>query len=275
MINISFISTKLFRRNGSMKTILNRLGFSRNHAQYVHPDDVFLVSYPKSGNTWLKFIFASYIKKREVDFNEVHSIVPEYETQVEELNQLSAHPRIIKSHSKFTDKFPRVIYIIRDGRDVLVSYYFYLKKTKSVSENTSFTSFLRHYSQVKLPYGKWGDHVYSWLTNSKHDMKVIFYEDLLRDAFEEAKKVITFSRLTVNDEQLKSAIRYSSFTNLRRLEQKNQHTDKYLSNTDHKIPFVRSGKVGGYAEFFTKKENDRFLEVHKDIYALMDSFRDK
>lgn len=258
-----------------MKAILNRLCSSKNRVQRIFPDDVFLVSYPKSGNTWLKFIFASYIKKREVDFNEVHGIVPEYETQNKKLYHIPIRPRIIKSHSTYNEKFPRVLYIIRDGRDVLVSYFFYLKKTKSIPKNTFFTSFLRDYYQDKLPHGKWGDHVYSWLTNDKHNIEVIFYEDLLKDTFGEAKKAIAFSKLAVHDEQLKNAISYSSFTNLRRLEQKNQYTDKYLSNTDHNIPFVRSGKAGGYMEFFSKEENDRFLQVHKNIYTLIDSLKSK
>lgn len=247
----------------------------RSSSRSIRKDDIFLVSYPKSGNTWLKFIFASYIKEREVAFNEVHNIIPEYETQSRTLWQLSVCPRIIKSHSVFTDKFPKVIYIVRDGRDVLVSYFFYLKKTRVISADTSFASFLEEYNRDNLPHGKWEDHVYSWLSNKSHNIEVVFYEDMLKDSHGEAKRAIAFSGMPVCETRLANAVEHSSFGNLSRLEQRDKYVDKHLVNTDHKIPFVRNGKAGSYTEFFTKEESGRFLESRSKVYDLIDKFRSR
>ncbi|MBD3881009.1 sulfotransferase domain-containing protein [Phormidium tenue FACHB-886] len=51
-------------------------------------DDIFLVSYPRSGSTWLRFLIASYLADQQTDFFKFMRIVPEFTT---------AHSRSINS----------------------------------------------------------------------------------------------------------------------------------------------------------------------------------
>ena len=92
----------------------------------IYGDDIFLVSYPKSGNTWLRFLLAYClfdIEPGRVNFHNIENFIPDM--YVNWPNRNLARPRIIKSHEKFTKNYPRVIYLYRDGRDVMVSYYYH------------------------------------------------------------------------------------------------------------------------------------------------------
>ncbi len=90
----------------------------------ILPDDVFLVSFPKSGNTWARFLLANLTRPEQpATFANIHLLIPDPSwTTKKELDRLP-RPRIIKSHECFDPRYRRVIYIVRDPRDVAVSQY--------------------------------------------------------------------------------------------------------------------------------------------------------
>ena len=75
----------------------------------VLPTDVFLVSYPRSGNTWLRFLLANALRPEQATFTTVGEVVPDIydETDRELLRRPS--PRILKSHEPFDPRYPRVV----------------------------------------------------------------------------------------------------------------------------------------------------------------------
>ena len=81
----------------------------------VFPDDIFLVSYPRSGNTWTRFLLGNLIDQNDlVTFSNIESRIPEiYFNRDRFLRQL-LRPRMLKSHECFQPHYPRVIYIVRD-----------------------------------------------------------------------------------------------------------------------------------------------------------------
>ena len=105
--------------------LINKGAFLHQIKQIYH-DDIFIVSYPKSGNTWLRFIIA-YIKQGmqyDISFKYLEKIIPDIYTSKEVIDSQKTG-RIIKSHNTYFDYYNKTIYIHRDYRDVLVSYYFY------------------------------------------------------------------------------------------------------------------------------------------------------
>src|SRR2546430_17117355 len=69
----------------------------RNHL--VFPDDVFLVSYPKSGNTWTRFLIANLVfPDRHPDFSNINQLIPDPEALAKRDLDRVARPRYIKSH---------------------------------------------------------------------------------------------------------------------------------------------------------------------------------
>src|SRR5881227_2930975 len=81
----------------------------------VYPDDVFLVSYPRSGNTWIRFLIGNLIYPNDpVTFANLEQRIPSIYTYPNHV--LRRLPRVLKSHEVFDPRYPRVIYIVRDPR---------------------------------------------------------------------------------------------------------------------------------------------------------------
>lgn len=213
----------------------------------LYSDDIFLTSYPKSGNTWLRFLLANLLKQQdeEIDFHTVHNHVPEVGKQ-EEIIKTLKHPRVMKSHAPYMREYPKVIYLIRDGRDVYVSYYFH--RLKQLSPDCTFREFLER--QDHFPCA-WGEHVASWLFGeSTSNILVVRYEDLVHDCCKELKRILEFIGINRTESQLKSAEKASSFKNMRRIE---REKGRLYKNGGPDI-FMRSGKTGDWKDFFKIEE---------------------
>lgn len=99
--------------------------------------DIFLVSYPRSGNLWLRWLLAVSVKGRlDVSNRLISGIVPDiYEVSNEYLLALEK-PRVIKSHEKYNAAYPKVIYLYRDVRHVMISLFHYLKRGRGMERAT-------------------------------------------------------------------------------------------------------------------------------------------
>src|SRR5437868_14217489 len=117
MLNRSFKSLKYAAR-----ILLGRQNAGRNLT--VLPDDIFLVSYPRSGNTWTRFLIGNLIHQDEpVTFANIESRIPEIYFNPDHRMRRLPRPRILKSHECFQPHYRQIIYIVRDPRDVAVSFY--------------------------------------------------------------------------------------------------------------------------------------------------------
>ena len=83
------------------------------HKVQVFDDDVFLVSYPRSGNTWARFLIGNAMNPDDpVTFANLELRVPSIYTFPDRV--LRGLLRILKSHDVYDPRYPRVIYIVRD-----------------------------------------------------------------------------------------------------------------------------------------------------------------
>jgi hypothetical protein len=229
----------------------------------IAEDNIFLVSYPKSGNTWVRFLIANLLKPESVEiinFHNVHSYCPEWESN-QAINKNSNSSYIWKSHQQFNRLFPRVIYIVRDARDVYVSYYHYLKS--KLPPQWSFREFLENY---EYPYGRWSNHVSSWLRGKAEEPKnflMIRYEDLLENPLDNFSKMVDFIGLKIERSQLEKAIKNSSFEQMQNIEQ--HYGRKY--NNDGVERFIRRGISGEWTQYFGEIEWEIFQQK-EDIRLL-------
>ena len=101
----------------------------------VYPDDTFLVSFPRSGNTWTRFLVCNLINPDDpVNFAQLESRIPEIYDVTDRNLRAFPRPRIIKSHECFDPRYKKIIYIVRDPRDVLISYYEFQLKRRVISD---------------------------------------------------------------------------------------------------------------------------------------------
>src|SRR6201997_2026058 len=78
----------------------------------VFPDDIFLVSYPRSGNTWARFLIGNLVHQDEpVTFTNVESRIPEIYLFPDRVLRGLRRPRMLKSHECFDPRYQRIIYI--------------------------------------------------------------------------------------------------------------------------------------------------------------------
>ena len=162
------------------------------------------------------------------------------------LVNIKNHPFTNETHSL------SCIYIIRDPRDVVVSYAKYknMNYDRAIKDicckELLYTLSKKHvFPRVDI-LGSWKYHFLSW-KNGMNKMPKIFvkYEDLINDSYGNFYKVIDFSSkilgFKINTEQIEFSIKCSSFKNLKKFENK-----MGFFENESKSDFFRSGKIGNW-----------------------------
>lgn len=216
----------------------------------IFPDDVFLVSYPKSGNTWTRFLLGNLIfPDTAVTFGNIRKLVPYLEATPRRYFDRTPRPRIIKSHECFDPRYPKVICIVRDPRDVVVSQYHFLRKIRKIADDLPMETFvMRFLAGETCPYGSWGENVLTWLAAREGDPRFLLlrYEDMLANTACELAKVVAFLRLSVSQQQITQAIERSSADRMRKLEKVQADTKIVFKGSRDDLPFVRAAASGGW-----------------------------
>jgi hypothetical protein len=236
----------LGRTRAAVNYVLGRQAMSIGVTAY--DDDVWIVSYPRSGNTWTRFLIANLVLGNEpADWSNIERRVPDiYLNQDPHLRALP-RPRYLKSHEAFRPDYRRVVLIVRDPRDVALSYFHFLKKSNRLAADGPVSDFLPSFLAGQIdPYGSWGENVGSWLgaRRGTAGFVVVRYEDLLASAEAELARVAEMLKLPADNGQLRRAVENSRADRMRNLEQSQRGQHKYLKSSREDIPFVRAAKSG-------------------------------
>jgi hypothetical protein len=245
------------------KSILTLLDISPARRNYTpYPDDICIVSYPKSGNTWVRFLLANYIQdNEEVGFTNIEQLVPDIYQSSNMVLMNAKRPRILKSHEVFDPKYRKIIYIYRDPRDVIISYYYFSIKIGKIKESYPIEEFFNQCVANGISnFGTWYDNVNSWLAADHKDIVYISYESLLSSTADEMKKIIDHIGYTVDDRRIEECIKRSSFDNMSKLEKVQSHIWKPMKGKNKKFKFVRKGTSGQWRELLGEACTDSMPE---------------
>jgi len=232
----------------AVKYLLGRDQAGRNFT--VFPDDTFLVSYPKSGNTWVRFLLANLLYPNEtVGFANINRLLPAPGVLSKRFLRNLPRPRILKSHEPFDARFRNVVYLVRDPRDVAVSEYHFDLKKRYIAADVTLEQFVTRYVAGETSgYGSWWEHTASWIAARQGDPRFLLvrYEDLLSNSIQETGKLAEFLGIAADEDRLAAAVERSSADRMRKLEK--QQADQWTGtkNTRKEIPFVRAAKSGGW-----------------------------
>ncbi|KAL1485193.1 hypothetical protein MTO96_032111 [Rhipicephalus appendiculatus] len=153
------------------------------------PDDIFIVSYPKCGTTWMQHIVYNILNNRPPPRTllEQSTAMPFLEKQGSECARLMPRPGAIKTHMPFHlhpySKQAKYIYITRNPYDCCVSFYYHTKGLPDYRfEDGTFDEFFDMFLDGNVAFGDYFEHVLSWYARRRDD-NVLFvtYEDLKRD----------------------------------------------------------------------------------------------
>jgi hypothetical protein len=228
---------------------------------------VWIASYPKSGNTWVRFLVCNLV------FGPVDSAAT-LNRQAPDIHELGAAaeppsaPGFMKTHFPYSTALPLAthtagaIYIVRDPADVMLSNYHYGKRSGAAARDDA--SALDRYVDafiaargdprwIKLGMGNWDDNVRSWL-EAEHKFPVlrIRYEDLLTDGIKVAGLLCRALGIAPTAEHVAKAVAAASFESLRRIEEADINARRvgifykpYLHGTiGAGLRFMRSGSSG-------------------------------
>lgn len=217
----------------------------------ILPDDTFLVSYPKSGNTWARLLIANLLSPdKPADFRTINQLVPDPASESKRHFARMPRPRVIKSHFVFDPRYPRAIYIVRDPRDVVLSEYHYQRKTRRISDHYPLEDYVRRFltGQTYLEVGSWGEHVTGWLAARDGDPRFLLvrYERLLCDTVGELAGIASFLRISATPQRLAQVVDLSSADRMRELEAKQADASSLMKGSRKDVSFVRSAKSGGW-----------------------------
>lgn len=237
----------------------------------IRPSDVFLVTYPKSGTIWLSFLVANVLKSDPLEQLNLQSLL-KYVPDINEayfhrgsLVNYEAHqdPRVFSLHAPYDSAFSKVVYVVRDPRDVMVSYWHFRRLTEP-----EFHLSLREFIETDYHWPcRWDEHVSGWIVKHNHpNLLAVRYEDMRENTVRELSRIIEFCGLSYTERKIENAVDASGFGNMQQLEKQfGVHGVVGVRNGS----FVRRGQIGGW-----RNELDesclRFIE--SKYYSVMDRF---
>jgi hypothetical protein len=234
----------------------------------VEPD-VYIVSYPKCGRTWLRVILQRYVELRGEGmqcFND-KSLVDISGEQIvrfehDQGNWVPSPLRVDQlayRTAKYQDK--KVLFMVRDPRDVLVSSWYHLKFRENIYLR-DLSSFIR---DDLVGIHKIIAFTNMWIENCQvpSSFFLLSYEQMHIDPVGALRQVLEFIGTSVEPEALQTAIEASSFDNMKRMELKGSLKEPWMKPGTKgllKSLKVRRGRVGGFREELSA-EDIAFLDA--------------
>ncbi|KAM7288681.1 sulfotransferase ssu-1-like [Ixodes scapularis] len=259
------------------------------------PGDVFIVSYPKCGTTWMQHIVYSIYSGGvpPKDMTEFMTRTPFLELLGAEILAKMPRPGAIKTHLPYHlqpySPDAKYIYVTRNPYDCCVSFYYHTKTFPAYKfENNSFDDFFEMFMRGKVDFGDYFDHQLSWYEHINDDnVLIVTYEDLKKDARSGIQKIADFlgdeygKRLRENPDVLDTVVKVTSIEFMKGFNNEfkkwAQMADEVAEGMDglrlvreamteevRKKPitgdFVRKGIVGDWRNHFSEDQVKRLKE---------------
>lgn len=239
-------------------------------------DDLFNVTYPKSGTNWMIEILNLIKEKGDPTLSKtvpIYARSPWYETLTakEQIEKMES-PRIISSHlqhhifakSYFKSK-AKIIYTMRNPRDVIVSLFHFTKILNFYEDAENFQSFIEDFIQGNALYGSWFDHVKGWM-QMKDDSRFFFitYEELIQDLRGCVVRICKFLGQELDDTQIDSVVEHSSFKSMKENKMSNWSQLPPEVMNQSKGSFMRKGIAGDWKNHFTVAQSEYFDKIYQE-----------
>ncbi|XP_004674153.1 PREDICTED: amine sulfotransferase-like [Condylura cristata] len=240
----------------------------------IRDDDVFIITYPKSGTIWTQHILTlMYFEKyrTRTESVSVNDRAPFFEYTNQKIDHHSRpSPRLFCSHLPYylvpkglKSKNAKIIYIYRNPKDVLISYYHFSNWLILLEPSKNIECFMERFLNGKVVGSLWFDHIRGWYEH-RHDFNILFvmYEEMKKDLKSSVQKISRFLEKELSEEDLNSVVNQATFENMKTNPLVNHDA---IVNYDIGIrtdgSFLRKGTIGDWKNHLTVEQNERFDRI--------------
>lgn len=235
----------------------------------LNAEDVFLASYPRSGNTWLRSMISSCLLGNAMtNFNDKRNReLPIVGFHRRAIPLVGKSGRIIKTHEPYRPQYQRAIWVVRDPRDVLISEHrLALRNSHTDSGLEEYTSdFL---GKAVYSMANWREHTISWLNCPLTDGREILrlrFEDLKTAPETQLKGILEFLGCVPTEELIQSALRQNS---IKEVATRHATFDESIAKSGTTlIPAINSGRVGGWRDVLSEDSQRAIENSFGDVMA--------
>ncbi|HVR97475.1 MAG TPA: sulfotransferase domain-containing protein [Thermoanaerobaculia bacterium] len=234
------------------------------------PEDVFIATAPKSGTTLLQMMLYQLTTDGAMSFPHIDSVSPFYELDFLRGAPPGFHdrlpsPRIFKTHLRYENLppgVPRVLYMVRDVWDVVLSSYHHECLVTGMDLNLEM--FIDRYLARQTRFVPWFEHMRSWWPH-RDDSNVLFlrYEEAIADLEGTVRKVAAFCGIPIDETQMPRIVERCGLEFMKR---HNEKFDPRLRRVQGEPgTFIREGKAGKGRQALSERQQQ---EIARRLDAL-------
>ena len=243
--------------------------------QLALKNGVLIAAYPKSGTHWITNVV---LRLRRQSQDEDISRWGFLEIMPKEFLEARSSGGVFTSHlnAKRMPYCPKssnmkVVFIVRNPKDVAVSFYYHFKNLAGMPNRQNWDEFLKSFMDGEVPWGSIEKYLKSWQKeineNKDLDLAMFYFEEFVTDSFSTMKKLADFIGANKTNDELREIIEECSVDNLRANAEKGADIDLEPRDKDGNSVIYRKGRVGDWKDHFTISQNEMFDKYLQDNFA--------